>query len=424
MLGVRKANSGSQSPAVSLGAASCAGSVAVVGTGVVGLAAALGCAQLGLPVHLIGPVPAAVRGPRRPEFDARIYAIAHASRQLLEDQKVWGQVDSSRVCPIAQMRVFGDDGGEITFDAHAAGVEELAVICEEGEMLRALWLACSMAPAIVHVAGEFESATFLAAGEPVRDSKELAATGPRVRIHLRDGTALEADLLLGADGKRSSVRAAAGFNAQERSFEQTAFVANFACARPHHGTACQWFTEEGVVALLPLPGNFVSLVWSAPNTVAAQLDTLSDESFGRRVAARSGNMLGELAMQGSKHAFALDALSVDRMVRPGLALLGDAAHVVHPLAGQGLNLGLQDVSELLATLAARETWRSVGDGVCLRRFERARAEPLGLMRGTVDGLATLFGTQDARVRRMRNWGMSTVNAIAPLKNALIRHALG
>ncbi len=390
-----------------------AAGVAVVGTGVVGLAAALGCAQLGIPVALIGPTPR----PRcdEPAFDARIYAISPAARGLLTAQRVWARVDPDRTCAVTRMKVYGDDGAALQFEARAAGVERLATICEESQLLQALWLGCSMAPGITHYAQGF--AAF-----------DLDAAGVHVRLQ-GDGTqgagALDCALLLGADGKGSSVRAAAGIGAQTTSYGHTAFVANFGCERPHHGVAYQWFTgDEGVVALLPLPGNRVSLVWSTPLPLVAELQALSAQAFAERVARRSGYAVGALAALGERHTFALNEVVVDRLARPGVALLGDAAHVVHPLAGQGLNLGLQDVSELLRLLQAREPWRALGDGVWLRRYERARAEPIALMRETVGGLARLFGSQDVRVRRLRNLGLSAVNALAPLKHALIRHAMG
>jgi 2-polyprenyl-6-methoxyphenol hydroxylase-like FAD-dependent oxidoreductase len=140
------------------------------------------------------------------------------------------------------------------------------------------------------------------------------------------------------------------------------------------------------------------------------------------VTARTQSILGELTLRGGVHAFALRLIRVDPLVGERIALVGDAAHVVHPLAGQGLNLGLRDVSELLRVLAAREAFRDPGDAVLLRRYARARAEPVGLMRLTTDGLARLFGADDPRVRRLRNTGLALVDKLAPLKNALIRHA--
>lgn len=396
-------------------ACSAAQPIVVVGTGVVGLATALGCAQRGLHVKLVGPAPRldgpTAMGPADggASYDARIYALSQGARNLLEAQRVWSQVDSQRICAVERMRVFGDDGGALQFDAYSAGVERLATICEERELLRALWLGCSMVPGIEQIGQAFDSATFEAGA---------------VRVRLSNGTGIECSLLLGADGKRSAVRAAVGIGAQVSSYGHTALVANFACERSHHGTAYQWFTDEGIVALLPLPGEHVSLVWSAPHALATQLAALPSGEFAERVAQRSGRRLGALQMLGDKHAFALDRVVVEHLVRPNVALLGDAAHVVHPLAGQGLNLGLQDVSEFLRLLVAREPWRGLGDGVWLRRYERARAEPIALMRGTVGGLARLFAANDAGVRRLRNIGMSAVDALTPVKMALIRHALG
>ncbi len=389
--------------------------VVVVGTGVVGLSVALGCAQRGLAVTLVGPVPAAPAAAAPADaWDARIYALSPAAVALLEQQRVWPQVAIARTCAVERMAVCGDDGGRLAFDALGVGVPRLATICEEAQLLRALWLACAMAPNLQHRAQGFAAASYAAA----------PGAAPAVTVQLDNGDALAADLLLGADGRQSAVRAAAGIGAHASSYGQTAIVANFASARPHDGVARQWFTAEGIIALLPLPGQRVSLVWSAPQDLLAQLQALGDEDFARRVARRSDDALGALALLGARHAFALHRVVVERLVRPATALLGDAAHVVHPLAGQGLNLGLQDVSEFLRCLDAREPWRMLGDSVWLRRYARARAEPVALMRATVDSLAGLFRTPDARVRRLRNTGMSLVDAIAPLKNALVRHAMG
>jgi ubiquinone biosynthesis UbiH/UbiF/VisC/COQ6 family hydroxylase len=312
------------------------------------------------------------------------------------------------------MEVLGDDGGRLSFDAPAGGAGHLATICEESPLTRALWLACAMAPGIAHRACGFDSAIF-----PVD-----AGAGPAVKIRLDDGSQFDADLLLGADGRQSAVRAAAGMVSRHSNYGQTAIVANFTTQWSHAGIARQWFSQDGILALLPLPGNRVSLVWSAPDALAPSLLALPPEAFARRVAARANHVLGAMGLLGERHAFVLHRVVVDRLVRPGALLLGDAAHVVHPLAGQGLNLGLQDVAQLLQMLDSNEPWRRLGDVRCLRRYERARAEPIALMRATVDGLAGLFRAPDDRLRFLRNTGMSAVNALAPLKSALVRHAMG
>ena len=383
--------------------------VAVVGTGVVGLAAALGCAHQRLRVALIGPAPRLRAPTAGAPFDPRIYALAAASIQLLDDVRAWSQVDAARVQPVVRMQIEGDAGGSLSFDAYAAAVERLATIVEESELLRALWMACGFAPTLSHLDASFEG---------------IGMEADAVRLQLAGGGGIGARLLLGADGKGSAVRAAAGLSAVETPHRQTAVVANFACAEPHRGVAYQGFTDEGVVALLPLPGAHVSLVWSAPEALAAELLALQPAALAARVGERTQGRLGALTCVGRSYGFALVDLRMNRVVAERLALLGDAAHVVHPLAGQGLNLGLQDVAQLLKVLAQREPWRDPGDLVVLRRHERARAEPVEMMRFTVNSLARLFGTADPAVRWVRNRGLDWVQAVAPLKNLLIRRAVG
>jgi 2-polyprenylphenol 6-hydroxylase len=383
--------------------------VAVVGTGVVGLAAALGCSQRGLRVALIGPVPRLRVPIAEAPFDPRVYALAGASIELLDRIRAWPQIDRSRAQPVVQMCIEGDAGGLLSFDAYSASVDRLATIVEECELLRALWMACGFASSLSHVDDAFEGLTV---GSDV------------AQVRLATGHAVECRLLLGADGRNSRVRAAAGFNATETPYGQTAVVANFSCSQPHRGVAHQWFTEEGVVALLPLPGLAASLVWSAPQQLAGELLAMGADEMAARVGARTAYRLGQLKRLGQAHGFELSDVRVDRVVGERLALLGDAAHVVHPLAGQGLNLGLQDAAQLLTVLSARESWRDPGDWALLRRHERARAEPVALMRLTVNSLARLFGAQDPAVRWVRNRGLDWVQAIPPLKNLLIRRAMG
>jgi ubiquinone biosynthesis UbiH/UbiF/VisC/COQ6 family hydroxylase len=383
--------------------------VAVVGAGVVGLAAALGLAQLGLRVSLIGPPARTFASSAAAPFDARIYALAPATLALLERLKVWAQIDARRVQPVVRMRVFGDGGDELTFDAYAAGVERLATICEEAELLRVLTLGVALAPAVMRRQAGLRA---------------LAIEAQAARLELEDGSRVVARLVVGADGAQSPVRAAAGIAHAVVDYPHTAVVANFACTRRHDGVAWQWFCDEGVVALLPLPGEAASLVWSAPHALAAELQALTPEALAARVTRRACDVLGRLAPMGGVHAFPLRRLTVDRLVLPRVALVGDAAHVVHPLAGQGLNLGLQDVSTLLDAIGTRENWRDAGDLVLLRRYARQRAEPIGLIRLATDALARLFAVDDPLVRTLRNRGMGLVNRVGPLKSALIRQALG
>jgi ubiquinone biosynthesis UbiH/UbiF/VisC/COQ6 family hydroxylase len=383
--------------------------VAVIGAGVAGLAAALGLAQQGLRVALVGPTARQHAARADAPFDARIYALSSSTIDLLARLKVWAQVDASRLQPVSRMRVFGDDGDELSFDAYAARVARLATIGEESELLRVLSLAAGFAPGLTRITAGMRT----------------LEVGPRTAtVTLDDGSVLTAALVVGADGAGSAVRAAAGISADLQPYPHTAVVANFSAERPHDGVAWQWFCGEGVVALLPLPGRAASLVWSAPHALADELRAMAPAELAARVTARSGGVLGALDPLGPAYGFPLRRLTVDRLVVPRVALVGDAAHVVHPLAGQGLNLGMQDVSTLLDVIKARESWRDAGDLVLLRRYARARAEPIGLIRFTTDSLSRLFAVDDPLVRSFRNRGMAWVNRTGPLKSALIRHALG
>jgi 2-octaprenylphenol hydroxylase len=395
--------------------------VAIVGAGVAGLATAVGLSQLGLSVALVGPP--GRRAAASPAFDARIYALSQASVRLLEQLRVWPQFDASRLQPVQKMRVFGDTGAELSFDAWSVAAERIATIAEEGELLRVLSLAAEFAPGVRRVPVAMTSLQFQSAGGAV--------------LQLADGSALSVPLVIGADGAESAVREAAGIGADVFAYGQTAVVANYACSLPHDGVAWQWFTDEGVVALLPLPGHACSLVWSAPEALGEHLKALSPEALAARLMARLAasapalpigratlTPLGASEAPSRPHAFRLRRLRVDRLTGDSVALIGDAAHVVHPLAGHGLNLGLQDVSMLLEALRARESWRRLGDPSLLRRYARRRAEPIDLMRWTTDALARLFGHDDPLLRTARNAGLSMVNAAGPLKRALVRHAMG
>ena len=383
--------------------------VAVVGAGVVGLAAALGLAQQGFTIALIGPRVRVHEAMDAAPFDSRIYAVAPAPVVLLEQLAVWKRVDAARTNAIQTMRVFGDRGDALTFDAYSAAVERLATIVEESELLRVLDTACDFQPGIQRLAAEFET---------------LGDGADGISVRLSGGDELLVKLIVGADGAQSAVRAATGVNAKVTDYGQTAVVTNLACERPHLDTAWQWFTDEGVVALLPLPGQHVSLVWSAPVALGEALAALDADALAERVTLRTRSALGALTPHGRTAAFPLRLVVVERLVGPRVALVGDAAHVVHPLAGQGLNLGLQDVAALLKVVRAREPFRDIGDAVLLRRYERDRAEPVAMMRAATDGLARLFSVDDPLARFIRNSGMAAVDRIAPLKNLLIRQALG
>jgi 2-polyprenylphenol 6-hydroxylase len=381
----------------------------VVGAGPVGLAIA--AAARGLSVALVAnerPAPTAVRPGA---FDARVYTLSPGNVSFLRDLRAWQAVPSDRVTPVHAMRVFGDRGGsQIAFDAYRAGVPELAWTVEDRVLQDAMWRSLE---------GRENVELFAPA-----ECESLSFDPGRALLTLRGGRELAGALLVGADGAGSFVREKAGISSRSRDYGQTAVAANFECEKAHANTAYQWFQGGPVLALLPLPGRRVSMIWSLP---AEQADTLvrsEPRALCSAVETATGRLLGGMSLLTAARSYPLRRLSVRRMATGRVALAGDAAHVIHPLAGQGLNLGLQDARSLAATLVARELVRDAGDARLLRRYERERAEPILAMDLMVDGLFRLFGADGEPVSRMRNAGLNLSSRLPVLKNMLIRHAMG
>lgn len=378
--------------------------VLVVGGGLVG--ASLACALQGMRV---GIVEDAVRKPAaHAGFDSRVYALSPGSADFLRRIGAWERMASAPT-PVHRMHVHGDDAASLDFDAWEAGVAELAWIVEDRVLQDALGAAMSQRPELARFA-------------PARCT--ALDIGPDcARVALEDGARMSARLVVGADGAASFVRGQAGIPVRERAYEQSAVVANFACEKPHAGVARQWFQGGPVLALLPLPGRHVSMVWSTAPGEASRLTALAPVSLCDDVARASDHVLGALSLVTPARAVPLRKLSALESVRPRVALAGDAAHVIHPLAGQGANLGFQDANALAAVLAAREPDRDPGEHMLLRRYERARAEAILAMSATVDGLQRLFAAERPFVRRARNAGMNFVQHRAVVKNLLIRQAM-
>jgi ubiquinone biosynthesis UbiH/UbiF/VisC/COQ6 family hydroxylase len=394
--------------------------VCIVGNGAIAKTAALGLSQAGHSVTLLVP-PArpgteetsASSGSEKP-WDVRVYALNHTAQKLLSSLKVWGALDMARVAPVDAMDVKGDgaQGGHLGFDAFGAHTGALAWIVEDSNMNMALDAALRFAQNVDIVTGR---------------ACKLTCSPLGARVELEDGAPIEAQLLLGADGRESWVRGQCDIGIDYRSYHQRAIVANFACEKPHHNVAHQWFTcKEGIVALLPLPGNQVSLVWSAPETLA---DTIMNESLGElaiRLGEYSEDRLGLLKplQPEAVKAIPLAMVRPHAIVAPHVALIGDAAHAVHPLAGHGMNLGFADIVDLLRILNAREAHHGIGDERVLARYARARKEDVLLMQLATDGLERLFGANLEPVRVVRNLGLNLLDKLPLVKRRLIAHALG
>lgn len=389
--------------------------ICIVGNGAIAKTAALGLAQAGLSVTLLGPPsPPPAPAAADPGWDARVYALNHTAHHLLSSLKVWDALDHTRVAPVDAMIVHGDGphAGGLAFDAYGAHTNALTWILEDRNLNQAL-------DAALRFAQNVKTATGRATG--------LLRDADGASVLLDDGTSLRAALVVGADGAQSWVRGQCDIGLDYRSYNQCAVVSNFACELPHHGAAHQWFTgADGIVALLPLPGNKVSLVWSAPEQLADTLRAESAQQIADRLAVFAREKLGALTPLQPElvRDFPLRLIRPHAMTAPRVALIGDAAHVVHPLAGHGMNLGFGDVAQLIKTLSEREPQRGIGDDRVLARYARARKEDVLLMQVTTDGLARLFETDIEPLRVVRNFGLNLLDKLPVLKRRLISHAMG
>lgn len=378
----------------------------IVGGGLAGASLALALRNTRLRIALVETQP-----PRRPEgWDARVYAISPTNVDFLESIGVWRHLDTARTAPIRGMQIYGDAGGHLEFSAFDAGVPELAWILESSLMACEFWES----------AKRQGNLTLFCPARPERlEFRHDAAV-----LELSDGSVLSARLLVGADGRDSWVRQQAGLAAATTAYGEMGVVANFATGKPHRNVACQWFLDDSVLAYLPLPGDRMSIVWATPDAHAEQLCALSPERFCAEVAAAGGHALGELELLTPPAAFPLRLMRVPKTVAPRLALVGDAAHGIHPLSGHGINLGFQDAKALADLLIATQPWQDIGHEPLLRRYQRERREETVLMQGTTDGLRRLFRHSPPGLRALRNAGLNLTDRLPIVKNALVRYALG
>jgi len=355
-------------------------------------------------------------GPRqtpvaRPEdfWHPRVYAISPSMRQFLESLGVWGLMDARRLTPVQAMEVFGDSGGHVSLHAWQTMEPALAWIVESGELERAL------AQSIQVYGIDWCEAHFTSL-----DGAHIVTDA---------GQQIAFDLLVGADGAQSQVRAAAKIAHHKKPYGDHGVVTHLTTELPHQNIAFQWFTGDSVLALLPLAdtsqGNQVSMVWSMASDDASRLMALSsnerDDRLREGLHAVAGDSVGDLHVRSEVFAFPL-TLERSRMIGDKVVLVGDAAHRVHPLAGQGLNLGLGDVRDLITTLNTKESWYKIGDYRVLARYRRARAEPVQAMRVATDGLYQLFAQRTAPLVWARNMGMHWVNRLSLAKRLLINGA--
>lgn len=380
--------------------------VLIVGGGLAGLSLACALRDTRLKIALVE-----ARAPVRSSgWDARVYAISPANADFLRKIGVWKHLDSERIAPIDAMKIMGDGGARLDFSAYDSGVEQLGWILESSLMACELWENVKRQSNLTLLCPASPQALELGPGE--------------ASLRLDDGQLMTARLLVGADGRDSWVRQAAALPVINTPYGEMGLVGNFDCERPHRNIARQWFHENGVLAWLPLPGRRISMVWSTPDRNAKKLLNLSSEELAERVAAAGGRELGALQLISSAAAFPLRLMRVPRTIANRVALIGDAAHGIHPLSGHGINLGYQDAKALADLLAATPDWKDVGDAGLLRSYQRSRREETVLMQASTHALHRLFSESLPGVKLLRNMGLNLTNRLPVVKNLLVRYALG
>jgi ubiquinone biosynthesis UbiH/UbiF/VisC/COQ6 family hydroxylase len=310
---------------------------------------------------------------------------------------------------VRAMEIYGDAGGRLDFTAYGCGVSELAWILESSLMQCELWET---------VKRQGNLSLFC----PARP--QALTMGPdNALLTLDDGRRLSARLIVAADGAESWTRSAAGMGVRFDPYDQVGVVANFATELPHRGTAFQWFRSDGVLAWLPLPGNRISMVWSAPEDHGRKLLALDHAELCTRVAEAGNQRLGALELITPPAGFPLRLMRAPNAVASRLALIGDAAHTIHPLSGHGINLGFQDARVLAAVLCDKPGHVDCGDRGLLRSYERARKEEVVTLQTLTDSLHDLFRPATGSLTRLRNFGLNLTDTLPVVKNLLVRYAL-
>ena len=386
--------------------------VVVAGGGVVGAACALALARTGLEVALVeGARPLQWQ---RDRPDLRVYAFAADNATLLQDLGIWTEVRAARAHPYRRMRVWdAAGGGELAFDADAFGRSELGWIVEHGLLLDRLWAALPGAGVRVHCPARVEAL------------EQVGNGGDCVRLQLDDGMQLQARIAIAADGAQSTLRGLAGLEVDRHDYGQRGVVAYVASERAHEDTAWQRFLPGGPLAFLPCADGSSSIVWTLSDADAERVLALDDESFGRALTQAFDARLGAVRALSPRAAFPLRRQLVRDYVSNRVLVLGDAAHVVHPLAGQGVNLGLRDVAALrdgiIAAQRARRAWDAPSR---LARWARARKSENALAAHAFDGINRLYGSNGVAATLLRGPLLGLAGRLPPMTQRLWRRAAG
>ena len=385
--------------------------IIIIGGGMAGSALACLCAMQDFKVAVIENHPPATDWPDD-EIDLRVSALTRASQRLLQHIGAWPRMCELRVSPYQEMHVWDAGGsGSIHFDAAELGEPDLGHIVENRVTQLALWEQLAHFDHVTRICPAAATAIDLAQGQP--------------ELTLKDGVKLKARLLVGADGRDSAIRRMAGITTHGWEYDQHAIVATVRQEKDHNDTAWQRFMPTGPLAFLPLNDGRCSIVWSTSPSETERLLALDDAAFCQELALAMEGRLGAIRETGPRAAFPLRLQHADSYIRPGLALIADAAHAMHPLAGQGINLGLLDAAALAEALGeARATGRDFASRRTLRRYERSRKGANMGMLAAMDGFKKLFSNDNPPLTLGRNIGLSLTNAAGPAKHLITRRALG
>jgi len=385
--------------------------IIINGGGMVGLLLANALTKHGLSIAIVESAKHAPKWNKQ-QFDMRVSAITRASQNILTTLGVWQDIESMRLSPFREMHVWDSTGdGVIHFDSADIGQAHLGHIIENSVIQTALYKHLKSC----------DNIQWFQPAAPV----ELKITPDNVALSLDDQTQLNARLIVGADGGRSWVREQAGISIRSTDYKQTAVVATVKTQLFHQETAWQRFLPTGPLAFLPLPDGYSSIVWSTTPDHAESLLAMDDDAFKHTLTEGFGNKLGEIVETSKRAKFPLRSQHARHYVKERLVLIGDAAHTIHPLAGQGVNLGFADAATLaeiiINTYGAN---KDIGSYKSLRRYERWRKGDNLAMLSAMTGFKTLFSNNNVILKSLRNTGLNLTNNIAPVKNTIIRHAMG
>lgn len=381
--------------------------VVVVGAGLVGLTAVIALAEQGKRVVLVdGKQPTPMESEA---WDTRIYALTPASENWLQSLGVWPLVNQPRVNDVAMMSLWAPESNEsLNLSAEDANCSKLACIIENKNLMQALWQKLATLDVQIVIGSACH---------------QVVTSEDTVILHLENGCTISATLLVAADGANSFVRQHLAIPSKVKPFNQVALVANYLAEKHHANVARQWFSPHATLALLPLPDKHVSMVWSLPKELAQVLLGLTVEELTKRVQAQTDEVLGWLKPVSETVSFELQQVTAKQLIANRTVFIGDAAHQVHPMAGQGANLGFRDVISLSKIIADSHQLQDIGEVGFLRRFERERKADVLSMNTLTSGLDSWFSYESAMLKKLSKFGMVQLNKYSGIKKILIKLAV-